>query len=74
MQVLLFAGSGWLFLTFLMVVGRQVVRTQPVMYALFGQGRWFYPGEYAVCVACTVVMGAVCLWGAYRSARTRLPA
>lgn len=44
------AGNFWLFVTLLLIVGRENMRSQPDMVAWFGMGNWFYPGTYGFLV------------------------
>ena len=56
---LLALGSLWLIVALVLMLGREVARTQPLMYHFFGKGAWLYPGTYHGLVIASVLIGAV---------------
>jgi len=60
------AGNVWLFAALVIVLGREVVRTEPVRYAFYGIGGWFTAGGYAAIVVCCIVLGLGFLLAAAR--------
>jgi serine/threonine protein kinase len=55
-------GSGWILLAIILLLGRTVARTQPLMYAFFGIGGWMYPSGYNAIIGLTILAGLFCLW------------
>jgi len=55
-------GHGWLLISLLLIIGKQIMRTQPTMYAFFGIGTWLYSGMYNVLV---LAVFAVAVWCFY---------
>lgn len=50
-------GNLWLFIALVLLLGRNVARTQPTMYSFFGIGGWYYPAPYGFMVVVCVVLG-----------------
>lgn len=44
-------GSLWALAAVVLLVGRKVARTEPLMYSFFDVGGWFYPSSYHLLVA-----------------------
>ena len=60
-------GNLWLmFFALLIVLGRTIERTQPVIVSFFGRG-WIYPGTYSLLVALCVLAAAACLALAWKT-------
>ncbi len=55
-------GSCWLLLAIVVLLGKKVARTEPLMYAFFGLGGWRYPDSYNAVIVLSVVLGLGCLW------------
>jgi hypothetical protein len=60
-------------LALLMLLGRRVARTEPLMVSFFGghHAAGFYPGTYSALVALAVGAGVVCLYLSWKAARAR---
>ncbi len=54
-------GSAWILLAIILLLGRSVARTQPLMYTFFGIGGWLYPFGYNGLIGLTALIGMVCL-------------
>ena len=44
------AANLWLFLAALVFVGKTTMRHEPVLYAVFGVGQWFYGSTYSLLI------------------------
>lgn len=54
-------GNLWALTALVLLVGRTVARTQPVMYSFFGIGGWYYPSSYDLLVGIGFGLALVCL-------------
>jgi hypothetical protein len=54
-------GSLWALAALVLLVGRKVARTEPLMYSFFGLGGWFYPSSYHLLVAVCFGFALACL-------------
>jgi len=54
-------GSLWALAAVVLLVGRKVARTEPLMYSFFDVGGWFYPSSYHLLVAGCLGLALACL-------------
>ncbi|MCX6903976.1 MAG: serine/threonine-protein kinase, partial [Verrucomicrobia bacterium] len=54
-------GNLWALIAIVLVVGKKVARTQPIMYSFFGVGGWYYPLSYNLLVAVCFGLAGACL-------------
>ena len=64
-------GSLWALAALVLLVGRKVARTEPLMYSFFGVGGWFYPSSYHQLVAVCFGFALACLVIPRLNRRTR---
>ena len=62
-------GGVWLLLALVVLLGKKVARTEPLMYAFFGLGGYRYPDSYNAVVVLSVVLGLGCVWLGWMGAR-----
>ncbi len=63
------AGNFWLFTALVLVLGRKVARTQPMMYSFFDVGGWYYPGTYNFWIGVCLMVAAACFALAWTNRR-----
>ena len=64
-------GSLWALAGLVLLVGKKVARTEPLMYSFFDVGGWFYPSSYLLLVAVCFGFALACLVIPRLSRRTR---
>ncbi len=57
---LLIGGNIWLLAAIILLLGKNVARTQPLMYSFFGFGAWLYPSTYHLLVAFCGGLSIIC--------------
>ena len=63
------AGNGWLFLGFLLVVGKTFERSQPLRYSFFGAGHWFTPLGYHLLLTLVLLLALTYFWIYFKTQR-----
>lgn len=66
-QIYFIAANLWFLAGLILMIGRNVARTQPVMYSFFGVGGWYYPGPYSLMVLACIGLGVVFIYAALRT-------
>ena len=64
------AGNVWLLVSLVLLLGRNVERTQPTLYSFFGVGGWYYPVPYGLMVLVCAAIGVAFLVTACRKRPT----
>ena len=67
--VLVIVGNLWLLAVVLLLLGKKVARTQPLMYSFFDLGAWLYPSTYHAMVIFCAIVSMLCFLFAWHGRR-----